>query len=58
MITMTKPTFMLCIETISVPQQTYLPVTKPVQVYLRIRKQLSASVAVLLWELLPEIVDN
>ncbi|KAJ8026387.1 hypothetical protein HOLleu_34213 [Holothuria leucospilota] len=55
---MTKPTFMiLYIETLSNPQQTYIPITKPI-FHLRIRKQPSTFVTVLLRELLPEIIDN
>ena len=56
-ISMTKPTFRLCIETLSIAQQTYMPPKKPV-LYLVIRKQLSIFSAVLLRKLLSEDIDN
>ncbi|KAJ8028610.1 hypothetical protein HOLleu_30901 [Holothuria leucospilota] len=54
---MTKPAFRICIETLSIAQQTYMPLKKPV-FYLLIREQLSTFAAVLLRELLSEDIDN
>ncbi|KAJ8047675.1 hypothetical protein HOLleu_06729 [Holothuria leucospilota] len=54
---MTKPAFRICIETLSIAQQTYMPLKKPV-FYLLIREQLSTFAALLLRELLSEDIDN
>ena len=56
-ISMTKPAFRLCIETLSITQQIYMSLKKPV-FYLVIRKQLSTFAAVLLRKLLWEDIDN
>ena len=52
-ISMTKPAFRICIETLSIAEQTYIPLKNPV-----IRKQLWIFAVVLLWELLSEDSDN
>ena len=54
---MTKPAFRLCIETLSITQQIYMSLKKPI-FYLVIRKQLSTLAAVLLRKLLWEDIDN
>ncbi|KAJ8036076.1 hypothetical protein HOLleu_19943 [Holothuria leucospilota] len=54
---MTKPAFRICIETLSIAQQTHMTLKKPV-FYLLIREQLSTFAAVLLRELLSEDIDN
>ena len=54
---MTKPAFRICIETLSIAEQSYMPLKNPV-FYLVIRKQLWTFAAVLLWELLSEDTDN
>ena len=56
-ISMTKSAFRISIETLSIAEQTYMPLKKPV-FYLVIRKQLWTFAAVLLWELLSEDTDN
>ena len=56
-ISMTKSAFRISIETLSIAEQTYMPLKKPV-FYLIIRKQLWTFAAVLLWELLSEDIDN
>ncbi|KAJ8037472.1 hypothetical protein HOLleu_18293 [Holothuria leucospilota] len=54
---MTKPAFRMCIEALSIAQQTYMLLIKPV-FYLLIREQLSTFAVVLLREFLSEDIEN